>query len=194
MSASDPKRTLAASRLTPSECYFELIRCPLLSLGGSNETALQSGWRSSQTATPQDVCAKVRTASRFAAVGQKTEIARLTRELEEAREQLTATSELLKVISSSPGELEPVFEAILENATRICQARFGTLNLYDGEVFRRVALHNPTPQFAMRRGEVIRPHPESGFGYVARTKQIAHIEDVRTADPTSRAMKLTSNL
>ena len=116
-------------------------------------------------------------------VGQKTEIARLTSELEEAREQLTATSELLKVISSSPGELTPVFEAILENATRICQARFGTLNLYDGEVFRRVALHNPTPQFAMRRGEVIRPHPESGFGYVARTKQIAHIEDVRTRRP-----------
>ena len=79
------------------------------------------------------------------AAGQDTEIARLTRELEEAREQLTATSELLKVISSSPGELEPVFEAILENATRICQARFGTLNLYDGDVFRRVAIHNPTP-------------------------------------------------
>ena len=115
------------------------------------------------------------------AVGQETE--RLTRELEEAREQLTATSELLKVISSSPGELEPVFEAILENATRICQARFGTLNLYDGDVFRRVAFHNPTPQFAMRRGEVIRPHPESGFGYVARTKQIAHIDDVRTRPP-----------
>ena len=111
---------------------------------------------------------------------RKTEVARLTSELKEAREQLTATSELLKVISSSPGELTPVFEAILENATRICQAGFGTLNLYDGEVFRRVALHNPTPQFAMRRGEVIRPHPESGFGYVARTKQISHIEDART--------------
>jgi GAF domain-containing protein len=114
---------------------------------------------------------------------QDTENARLTRELEEAREQLTATSELLKVISSSPGELEPVFEAILENATRICQARFGTLNLYDGDVFRRVAFHNPTPQFAMRRGEVIRPHPESGFGYVARTKQVVHIDDVRTRRP-----------
>ena len=117
------------------------------------------------------------------AAGQKTEIARLARELEEAREQLTATSELLKVISSSPGELESVFQAILENATRICQAHFGNLNLYDGEVFRRVAIHNPTPQFAMRRGEVIRPHPESGFGYVARTKQIAHIDDVRTRRP-----------
>ena len=117
------------------------------------------------------------------AARQDTENARLTRELEEAREQLTATSELLKVISSSPGELESVFEAILENATRICQARFGTLNLYDGKLFRRVALHNPTPQFAMRLGEVIRPHPESGFGYVARTKQVAHIDDVRTRQP-----------
>ena len=115
--------------------------------------------------------------------GQEAEVARFARELEEAREQQTATSELLKVISSSPGELEPVFGAILENATRICQAQFGNLNLYEGDVFRRVALYNPTPQFAMRRGEVIRPHPESGFGYVARTKQIAHIHDVRTRQP-----------
>jgi len=107
----------------------------------------------------------------------------LTRELDEAREQLTATSEMLKVISSSSGKLEPVFEAILENATRICQARFGTLNLYDGKVFRRVALHNPTPQFAMRLGEVVHPHPERGFGTVARTKQVAHIDDVRTRRP-----------
>jgi signal transduction histidine kinase len=76
-----------------------------------------------------------------------------------------------------------VFDAILENATRICQARFGNLNLYDGNVFRRVAIHNPTPQFAMLLGEVIRPHPESGFGTVARTKQIAHIDDVRTRRP-----------
>ena len=114
---------------------------------------------------------------------EETEVARLTRELQEAREQQTATSELLKVISSSTGELEPVFEAILETATRICQAGFGTLNLYDGEVFRRVAVHNPPPQFAMRRGEVIRPHPESGFGTVARTKQFAHIDDVRTRRP-----------
>ncbi len=114
---------------------------------------------------------------------RETENARLTRELEEAREQQAATSELLKVISSSPGKLEPVFKAILENATQICEARFGNLNFYDGNVFRRVAIHNPTPQFAMRLGEVIRPHPESGFGYVARTKKVAHIDDVRTRRP-----------
>ena len=71
----------------------------------------------------------------------------------------------------------------MENATQICEARFGpNLNL-DGNVFGWVAIHNPTPQFAMRLGEVIRPHPESGFGYVARTRQVAHIDDVRTRRP-----------
>src|SRR5262249_12169661 len=110
-------------------------------------------------------------------------VAALTRELEESREQQTATSEVLKVISSSVGELKPVFVAILENATRICQARFGTLHLYDGDVFRRVALHNPPPEFAMRLGEVIRPHPKGGLGTVARTKQIAYIDDVRASQP-----------
>src|SRR5262245_1961217 len=117
------------------------------------------------------------------ATSQEIKVARLTRELDEAREQLTATSEMLKVISSSSGELEPVFDAILENATRICQDRFANLNLYDGTFFRRVAIHNPTPQFAMMLGEVISPHPESGFGTVARTKQVVHIDDIRTRRP-----------
>ena len=106
-----------------------------------------------------------------------------TRELTESLEQQTATSEVLGAISGSPGELDPVFKAILENAARICQAQFGTLNIYDGSAFRSVALHNPPPQFAMRLGEVIRPHPESGLAYVARTKQTAHINDIRTRQP-----------
>ena len=112
-----------------------------------------------------------------------TSSARLRRERDEALEQQAATAEVLRVISSSPGELEPVFEAILENATRLCHARFGTLNLYDGEVYRSVALHNPPPQFVARKGEVIRPHPESGLAYVARTKEVAHIDDIRTRQP-----------
>jgi hypothetical protein len=111
------------------------------------------------------------------------QVALLTRERDEALEQQIATSEVLRVISSSPGELDPVFKAILENAAQICQAQFGTLNIYDGNAFRNVALHNPPPQFAMRLGEVIRPHPESGLAHVARTRQIAHIEDIRTRRP-----------
>src|SRR5215472_8835748 len=70
------------------------------------------------------------------------QVSALTHELAEARERQTATSEVLQVISSSSGELKPVFDAILANATRICDAKFGVLNLYDGDKFRQVALYN----------------------------------------------------
>src|SRR5262249_13585773 len=78
-----------------------------------------------------------------------------TRELTESLEQHTATSEVLGVISSSPGELEPVFQTMLENATRICEAKFGTLFRFDGENFHPVAQFNtPTPllEAQTRRG------------------------------------------
>src|SRR5262249_44787995 len=71
-----------------------------------------------------------------------------TRELSEAVERQTATSEVLQVISSSPGTLEPVFETILANATRICEAAFGSMLLVEGDEFRRVALHNAPREFA----------------------------------------------
>src|SRR5215831_8658993 len=117
------------------------------------------------------------------AASKETNVAQLIRERDEALEQQRATSEVLSTISSSSGELQSVFDAILENATRICDARFGTLNLYDGRAFQSVALHHPPPQFATRKGEVIHPHPESGLAYVARTKKIAHIDDIRTRRP-----------
>jgi GAF domain-containing protein len=107
-----------------------------------------------------------------------------TRELSEALEQQTATSEVLGVISSSPGELEPVFQAMLANAVRLCDAKFGTLNLYDGEAFRAGALHNVPPAYAdIRRGMVIRPDPSSSLGRVSRTRQVVHIDDLRTTEP-----------
>ena len=108
---------------------------------------------------------------------------RLLNELRESLQQQTATADVLKVISASPGNLEPVFEAILASATQICQAKFGTLNLFENNAFRSVALHNPPPQFRMRLGQILHPHPESGLAHVARTKQIAHIEDIRTQKP-----------
>jgi two-component system NtrC family sensor kinase len=108
----------------------------------------------------------------------------LRRELAEAREQLTATSEVLRLISSSPGELEPVFEAILANATRICEAKFGILYLRDGEAFRLRALHGAPPAFAEAswRDPIVQPGPRTGFGRLIQTKQPVHIVDV-TVDP-----------
>ena len=81
------------------------------------------------------------------AAGQETKVARLTRERDEALEQQTATAEILRVISSSPGDLQPVFEAILENATRICEAKFGNLWLREGDKFRIVAMHGGSPEY-----------------------------------------------
>src|SRR5215831_6972414 len=111
------------------------------------------------------------------------ENARLLNELRESLQQQTATSEVLQVISSSPGDLQPVFDAMLANATRICGAMFGMLNLYDGDSFRTVAFHNAPPQYVEARSGPFRPHPESGLGYVQRTRQIAHIEDIRARRP-----------
>ena len=111
------------------------------------------------------------------------ELRQRTDDLTESLQQQTATADVLKVISSSAGKLEPVFDAILENATQICQARFGTLTLCEGDALRRVAPHNPPPEYAMRLGELFHPHPAGGLGYVIRTKQIAHIDDIRTSQP-----------
>ena len=109
------------------------------------------------------------------------EVQARTRELSESLEQQTATSEVLRVISSSPGELEPVFRTMLANATRLCEAKFGLLNLRDGEVFRNVALYNvPERLQAVRLNEVIRPHPQSGLARLMRSRQIVHIEDLTT--------------
>src|SRR5690242_1680127 len=93
------------------------------------------------------------------------EVQARTVELSEALEQQTATSEVLEVISSSPGELEPVFQKMLENATRVCDANFGIMALYDGDSFRTVALYNVPNAYASTQMHVqIRPHPKSGLG------------------------------
>ncbi len=107
---------------------------------------------------------------------------RLLSELRESLEQQTATSEVLRVISSSPGELELVFTAMLTNAIRICGAKFGIMWLTEGDGFRTAALHNAPPAFALerRREPVIRPHAESPLGRVARTMKVVQIEDVTT--------------
>jgi transcriptional regulator with GAF, ATPase, and Fis domain len=109
----------------------------------------------------------------------------LKKKLAEALEQQAATSEVLGVISRSPGELERVFQAMLENATRICGAKFGAMYLREGDAFRIVAMHNAPPAFAKSRRlqPLVRPGPGTGLYRVASTKQVVHIVDIRTEQP-----------
>ncbi|RXG89577.1 GAF domain-containing protein [Bradyrhizobium zhanjiangense] len=110
--------------------------------------------------------------------------ARLFEQLNESLERQTATSEVLEIISASSGALTPVFHKILENATRICGAGFGTMNLYEEGGFRTVALHNAPPAYVETRlHQSIRPHPASGLGTVEKTHQMVHIDDIRTQPP-----------
>src|SRR5262249_12941261 len=112
------------------------------------------------------------------------ELRQRTDDLSESLEQQTATSEVLQVISSSPGELEPVFKSMLENATRLCGARFGTLYVCEGEDLRIVAIHTAPPAYDKARpvGALIRPGSPSAMGRVIRTKQAVHIADIRAED------------
>ena len=114
------------------------------------------------------------------------EVQARTRELTEALEQQTATSEVLKVISSSPGELEPVFDAMLANAVRICGAKFGVTSLREGDTFRVLATHGAPSAFVeqRRREPLIRPTPGHNLERLVRTKDVVHVADI-LADPES---------
>ena len=113
--------------------------------------------------------------------GKDKKIALLTRERDEALEQQAATSEVLRVISSSPGDLQLVFQTMLANATRLCNdAKFGTLFLCEGDAFRVVASHNAPPELAeLRRHEqVVRPGPGTALSRSTKTKQVVQIADI----------------
>jgi two-component system, NtrC family, sensor kinase len=111
------------------------------------------------------------------------ENARLLSELRQSLEQQTATADVLRVISSSPGELQPVFNAMVENAVRLCEAGFGNLFLYNGEDFTAVALHGASPIYAEARryGVPVRHlHPDVPLNRVVRTKAVINIADATT--------------
>jgi len=104
-----------------------------------------------------------------------------TRELSEALEQQTATSEVLQVISSSPSELEPVFRAMLVNATGLCEASYGALWLCEGDGYRTVALHGPLPEAyleQLRPGTVFHPDPEVSLVRATKTRQAVQVADL----------------
>jgi two-component system NtrC family sensor kinase len=112
------------------------------------------------------------------------ELRQRTTDLTEALEQQTATAEVLSVISSSPGELTPVFDAILANAIRICGARFGNLLLHEQSGMRVVAMHNPLREFEeLRRRDPVIPLERSILGPLVRTKKLSHVADITAEEP-----------
>ena len=111
------------------------------------------------------------------------ELRRRTEDLTEALEQQKATSDLLQVISGSPGNLEPVFHAMLENAVGICGANFGNMFLYEDGAFRTVAMYNAPEAYAnARRGAPFHPPSDSGLGRLAAARKVVQIADLRTEE------------
>jgi two-component system, NtrC family, sensor kinase len=102
-----------------------------------------------------------------------------SRELSESLEQQTASSEVLQVISSYPGDVQPVFATMLENAVRICDAKFGNIHRWDGDALHLMATHNTPPAFAeYRRRSLWRPIPTNAVGRAIATKTVVHIADL----------------
>ena len=126
------------------------------------------------------------------AANASEKIVLLEQRLNEALDQQTATSEVLKVISSSPGELEPVFNAMLENATRICEAKFGTLYRYDGGAFHPVTFHkvpSSLADFLRQRGSFV-PPAGTPLDRLLRTRNVIHVVDDDSAKPVAGAAAL----
>jgi transcriptional regulator with GAF, ATPase, and Fis domain len=113
------------------------------------------------------------------------EVQARTKDLTEALEQQTATSHVLSIVSSSPGELDPVFETMLANVTRLCDAKFGVMWLCDQGGFRSVALHNAPPPLPTkrRRHPLVHPPQDTGLRRVADTKEVAQVADIRAIRP-----------
>ena len=159
------------------------LAVPLLRDGGSNRSVSTSTHRAAAIHPEADRAVKNFADQAVIAIENArllSELRQRTDDLSESLEQQTATSEVLQAISKSPGELEPVFQTMLENAVRICGAKFGNLWLCEGEGFRISAMHGAPPAYAefLRRTPVVRPLPGHAIGRVASTKQVVHIADV----------------
>jgi len=108
------------------------------------------------------------------------ENARLLQELRETLQQQTATAKVMQVITSSPGDLQPVFDTVLENARLLCDAEFGNIYRWDGDALQLIAWHKTPPAFAeYRRRGPFRPSPTSLIGRMVKTKSVVHVADAR---------------
>src|SRR5262249_5885986 len=183
MSALDPKRTSARPVTDPSRVLAQIATVTRPSSGVAMGRRDQTGGKRIKAQRRKTSRGSNTAPERNSSTArQETKVARLTRELEEARQQQTATSEVLKVISGSPGELRPVFNAMLENATRICEASYGMMFLREGSGFSTAAIQNLPRALAEKRqqGALIDPIPDDPLARLAATKQKIHIFDART--------------
>src|SRR5262249_11755031 len=150
-----------------------------LRIGGSSARAASMGLlgrtQKSQAASEKKLKASAR--------DLEQQLESRTRELSEALEQQAATAEVLRIISSSPGELKPMFDAMLTSAIRICGAEFGLLYLDDGDLCRIAAVHNVPPALAATQTVPFRVHPKSGLAEIRRTRQVVQIDDIRAMPP-----------
>src|SRR5215467_14123391 len=126
--------------------------------------------------------AKARVSNRPNSLSElKKQLEARARELAKVREQQTATSEVLRAITGSPGDVKPVFEVILTNARRLCEAKFGHLLIYDGERFCVAAMHAAPSILTdfLNRGQ-FSAGPATGLGRLASTKRVVHVADLKT--------------
>src|SRR6516225_4972619 len=128
-------------------------------------------------------------------VGQKRKFAQLRRERDEALKQQTAASEVLRVISSSPGDLESVFRSILVNANRICEAHFGTIFRYDGKALVVTAWEGVPPEYlALLQSEPLPVNERTATGRAAKSKKVVHIADLSAKLPRTKGDQLRARL
>ena len=149
----------------------------------------QTKMRRRKTGMPKRDVAPTSGRRTSAVVGYESEIARLRRGRDEALERETGTSEVLRVISASSGELQPIFQIMLANAVRICDAPFGTLSLFDGKDLRLAAMYNPPPAFLEIRGiDPIIPLGTTITGSAVAKRQVNHVHDLTTEEVYSRSI------
>jgi GAF domain-containing protein len=155
-------------------------------MGDAMRRHSRTSGRPARSARPKSSKSKSRNQRKAAGIrpshsGAEAEVAQLRRELHEAREEQTATSEVLQVISSFPGDLEPVFAALLEKAVRICDAKFGNIYRWEGENSTLVASYNTPPAFAdsRKRSPIFRS--ETPTGRMVANKAVVHIADCITS-------------
>ena len=183
-----PSRTLGRPATMPlSQAESEAMKRRSRAGGTTSNAQRRKRPTPKRVGHPKDVSRR-----RSTTTGHVTEMARLTRERDEALEREKATAEVLRVISSSPGALEAVFGAMLENAARICEAQFGVLFRFDGEKYEFAAeIGTPPPlaKFVKQRGPFI-PAPNTQLHHVMRTKEVSHTANYAADAPDSPPVRL----